>query len=669
MSLLFPKHSKSEEDEAQLRNDSGPFRIEASRHKEVLKRRRELLWVIFLLLFLVVLTLFEVRLVSISQQLPFEHSIFFFGLVNFNMVLLLLLLFLIFRNVVKVYIERRHGFFGSSLKTKLVVSFASFTFIPTFLIFLMSVFYINSSFDKWFSVKTSAVLKGALEVTQAYYFNSTQRNYHFAHLIADSIRSGRSSSRMNEFLAKQVREFSLDAVEFYPRISQRVLQMADREALPEIPRPSVEFLRKALIERVEASTIQTFAEGNLVRVVVPVEKSGALVVSSFLPLSLTSKVEDISQVYNEFRESNPLEYPLRSIHLTILAMVTFVILLAATWFGFHLARQLSIPLVQLGRATRRVAGGDYTPVQIDSGSEEITSLVDSFNQMTVTLAQSERDVRQANENLKQTLSDLDRHNRYIEVVLGNVSAGVISVDPRGRLATINKRAGALLKIHPADFIGRPIRDLLTQEYFRTFSELYKSMEQHRIERIQKEFSIHIQGDIVPVQMTLSLMRDQNGLNLGTLVVFDDMSPIVNAQRAQAWTEVARRIAHEIKNPLTPIRLSAERLQRKFGSDVRDPAFGECTSMIIRQTEELKNLVNEFTQFARLPELKPVLADLNETMDSAVQVFAASHAQVQFVVRKDPRLPPFYFDPGQIYRVLVNLIDNSVQALQGQKEAR
>jgi two-component system nitrogen regulation sensor histidine kinase NtrY len=389
---------------------------------------------------------------------------------------------------------------------------------------------------------------------------------------------------------------------------------------------------------------------------------GAVVVSSFVPLSLISKMNDITSAYDEFRDVNPLEYPLKSIYLIILGLMTLVILLAATWFGFYLAKQLSIPLVVLGRATKRVAGGDYAPVEVTSGSEEISSLVDSFNQMTLNLSNSEREVKSANSSLRETLENLDRHNRYVEVVLGNVSAGVISVDNRGKITTINRHAGNLLKIDPNKFIGRPVRELLTLEYFRTFSELLKTMQEHKVESLQREIKVSVNGETLPLLLTLSILKDEKGDEIGKILVFDDLTMILNAQRAAAWTEVARRIAHEIKNPLTPIKLSAERLQRKFGEEIKDPAFSECTTMIIRQTEDLKNLVNEFTQFARLPQAKPVMSSIHKVIDESLALFRTGHAGVDLRFEPDPDVPDFKFDPDQIKRVLVNLIDNAIAAV-------
>lgn len=655
-----------EGDEIPVANDLGNASEKGAPQLETRKRKREIVAVFVIAVLFVLLTWFEIRLFSISQQLPFVHSIFFFGLVNFNIVLLLLLVFLIFRNVVKVFVERRGKIFGSSLKAKLIAAFVAFSTVPTVLIFITSVFYINSSFDKWFSVKMAGVLKSSLEVTNAYYFNAKKKNYHFAHQIATQVRSAGGPTQVRNLLKNLRHTYALDALEYYPSLfGQRQVVISDDETIPLIPPVSLEFLQKGIKSQVDSSTIHQFGEGNLVRVIVPVKEGsdrGAIVVSSFVPLSLISKMNDISSAYDEFRDVNPLEYPLKSIYLIILFMMTLVILLAATWFGFHLAKQLAIPLVQLGRATRRIAGGDYTPVEVRSGSEEITSLVDSFNQMTNNLANSEREVNAANESLKETLADLDQHSRYIEVVLGNVSAGVISVDRNGIVTTINRRAGTLLKLEVEQFIGRPVRELLTLEYFRTFSELLKTMGDHKIESVQKEIKINVQGESVPLQMTLSILKTEHGEEIGKILVFDDMTPIVSAQRAAAWTEVARRIAHEIKNPLTPIKLSAERLQRKFGETISDPAFKECTTMIIRQTEDLKNLVNEFSNFARMPQAKPVIGSLHNVIEEALTIFRQSHPQVEIIFEPDQSLPDFKFDPDQIKRVLVNLIDNAIAAV-------
>ena len=659
---------------------------------ETRKRKREVFAVLLLALLFLLLTWFEFKLLGISQQLPFEHSIFFFGLVNFNIIILLLLFFLVFRNVVKVFVERRGRLIGSSLKAKLIAAFVAFASVPTALMFIVSVVYINSSFDKWFSVRMASVLKNSLEVNQEYIFSAKKKNYHFATQIAKAIEttSGKNPSalatltdapgkpglaaRSLDKQLEQMREvFSVDSVEYYPGLfGTRRTALTKDETLPEIPPVSLEFLRKGISLRIEASTIQEFGEGNLVRVIVPVSRGnekGALVVSSFIPISLISKMDDISAAHLEFQNLNPLQYPLKSIYLIILVLMTLVILLCATWFGFYLARELAIPLEILGRATQRVAQGDYQPVELSSGSAEINRLIANFNQMTSSLERSENEVLEANKNLTETLERLDEHSRYIRVVLANVSTGVISIDQNGVISTFNRHAGQLLGVKPEKYVGHQVLEVLNDQYIALFNELRNTMKKLDATTLQKEIRIEMDGRSIPLQMHLAILQDEKANEVGLVMVFDDLTMLINAQRAAAWTEVARRIAHEIKNPLTPIKLSAQRLEKKFGGQIQDPAFSSCIKMIISQTDDLKRLVNEFSNFARLPQSQPVMGSINVVVNDSLEIFRTAHRDVQFVFDADTQAPLFKFDPDQIKRVLINLLDNAVAAVEDVDQGR
>lgn len=627
---------------------------------ELKRRRREILSIFFISFLLAILVGVEVYIFRTSKTLPTLYALFFIGLVNVNIVLVLLLFFLIFRNLVKVFVERRNKIFGHSLKTKLIAAFTSFSAVPTILVFVISVFYINSSFEKWFSNRMIGILKNASEVIDSFISNEKRRNYDFAHLLAKEVQKMRSEKQIHSKLQELAKNYRLDAVEYYPQIfGERFLYMSKEMNLPAVPPASLEFLQKGLVSKDEVSTIHQLGDYNVLRVIVPVDKRadrGALVLSKFLILSPNSKINDIVGAYQEVRDNSLIEYPIKSIYMVMLFLMTLVILFAATWFGFYLAKQLAIPLVQLGQATKRIADGDYTPLKVQSGSDEITSLVASFNQMTENLSASEIE-------LQQTLRNLNQHSRYVEVVLGNVSTGVISVDQMGRITTINRRASDLLKIDPQAHLGKSARELLTIEYFRTFSEMLKQIQENQLSSIIREIRVNVRGESIPLLLTLSLLKDESGQELGKVLVFDDLTPIMNAQRAAAWTEVARRIAHEVKNPLTPIKLAAERLQRKFGSEITDPAFKECTLMIIKQVEDMKNLVNEFSQFARLPQAKPVPTDLHKVIEESLTIFTQAHSQVRFATEFDPQLPLLKIDPDQIKRVLVNLVDNAVAAQQ------
>jgi two-component system nitrogen regulation sensor histidine kinase NtrY len=645
---------------------------EAEQLLEKRKRRRELSTVFGLAFLFLVLTAIEYKLFGTAQQLPFAHSIFFLGLVNFNIILFLLLFFLIFRNVVKIFSERQTGLAGGSLKAKMIAAFVAFSIVPTALMFIVSVFYINNSFDKWFSEKMAGVLKSSLEVTNAYYLSAKRKNYHFAERVAGELR-GTPPADWGKRLGELRKRYSLDAVEYYPSLfGQRAVSVSPDEALPEIPPLSLEILERGIDDRNEASTIHKIESGNLVRVIYPVghtKAEGAVVVSTFIPLSLISQMDDIAAAYEDFRDVNPLEYPIKSIYLIILVLMTLTIMLGATWFGFYLARQLSVPLEELGEAAQRVAGRDYAKVEITSGSREINELVHHFNQMTEVLESSEREVRTANQSLHQTLARLNEHSRYIEVLLSTISTGVISVDPEGHITMVNRHAGKLLETDPERLVGKHIGKVLEREYYEILENMTEQMRTHRAESIQREVRIQIRGRSIPLQMTLSFLTDEHQTEIGMVLVFDDLTPVLGAQRAAAWTEVARRIAHEIKNPLTPIKLSAERLEKKFGGQIQDEAFRESIRRIIEQVDSLKNLVNEFNQFARLPKSNPVSSSLNKVIGDGLLLFQTEERVKQLTFAADESLPSFFFDPDQMRRIINNLVDNALAAIGTRADGR
>lgn len=640
--------------------------------QEKSKRRKEKFVIWGLVLLFLALIWFEFRLFKMSETLPFQHSIFFFGLINFNIILFLFLMFLIFRNVVKNFSEREGGPIGSSLKNKLIAAFVGFSFVPTALMFVVSVVYINNSFDRWFNEKMSSVLRSSIEVTNSYYLEAKNKNYHFASKVTEAIKQTRTLAGIEAQLEGLRRQYSLDAVEFYPSLlDDRLLSYAKEEGVPLVPSASLEFLERGVRDGLDASFIHQFAEGDLVRVIVPANWAGgqgAVVVSSFVPMSLIHQMEEIAAAYENFRDTDPLAYPVKSIYLIILVLMTMVILLCATWFGFYLARQLSIPLEKLALATQRVVKGDYQSLSVDTGSPEIKRLITNFNKMTEFLGKSETEVMEANQSLRKTLTQLNEHSRYIEVVLAHVTTGVISINEKNIVTMINRHAAKLLDIEPSKHIGKGIQEVLNNEYYNIFEGLLTSMKAHSAENLSKEIQITVKGRPLLLQMTISLLHDDQGRELGKVLVFDDMSLMLSAQRAAAWTEVARKIAHEIKNPLTPISLAAQRLQRKFGEEINDPAFSDCTNMIVNQVDGLKHLVNEFSQFARMPKTKLAMGSLNTTIEQALELFRQGELGYKLSFLPDTRLPDCLFDSDQIKRVVTNLVDNAVESVKGKKHA-
>jgi two-component system nitrogen regulation sensor histidine kinase NtrY len=629
---------------------------------ELKKRKREILSIFSISILLAFLIGVEVFIFRSGQNLPSSYVLFFIGLVNINLILVLLLLFLIFRNVVKVFIERRGKVFGSSLKSKLMILFVSFSVIPTLLVFIISVFYLNSSFEKWFSQRMLSVLRNASEVIDTFIANEKKRGYEFARIATKELSKKNISNPalVGHQLEKIRSQYQLDAIEYYKDLLTQRSVAQDKTLNSEIvPGLTFDFLQRGLTEHDEASTIQIFGDYNLLRVMVPLDKKkdqGVIIITKFLNLTPGSKFDDIVGAYQEFHSNSIVEYPLKSIYFIMLIVMTLVILFAAVWFGFYLAKQLSIPLVQLGRATKRVAAGDYSQLEIESGSEEINSLIGSFNQMIGNLSSSELE-------LQQTIKNLNEYTRYVEIVLKNVSAGVISVDMNGHLTTINRRACELLQINPENAVGKHFRATISEENYKLFAGIVRSMQENSLVSLQKEVRIMVDKETIPLSIHISILKNEAKSEIGRIMVFDDMTPIVNAQRAAAWTEVARRIAHEIKNPLTPIRLSAERIAKKFGGQITDPAFQDSIRMIVSQVDDMRILVNEFSQFARLPQINTIPGQLNQVLKQTAMIYVEALPQINFELIFAPHLPEFKFDPDQMKRVFVNLIDNAVGAVQ------
>ncbi len=635
-------------------------------NQESKKRKREILLIFVISILLAFLIGVEVYVFRSGQNLPAPYIIYFIGLVNFNLVLVLLLLFLIFRNVVKIFLERRSKLYGSSLKSKLTVAFAAFSVIPTTLVLILSVFYLNSSFEKWFSGRMVGVLKNASEVVDSFLVQEKRRGYEYADAISDIILNTPENQIQNQL--KKLREnYKLDAVEYYSEIlADRKISQDYSNIAVTIPKVQLDFLQKGMLYRSKSSVIHVFSESHLLRMMSPLEgagkNKGVVVVSKILNLSPGAKLDDIIGSYQELQNNLLIEYPLKSMYFIMQIVMSLVTLFAAVWFGFHMAKQLSVPLVQLGRATKKVAGGDYSPLEIRSGSEEINNLIGNFNQMISNLSSSELE-------LQQTLKNLNQYTKYVEIVLGNVSAGVLSVDMNGHVTTMNRRAGELLSVDPIQAVNRHFRQVVTDENYQVFSNFVRLMQENKLTQLQKEIRVDIDGESIPLSVHISILKNELQEEIGRIMVFDDMTVIINAQRAAAWSEVARRIAHEIKNPLTPIRLAAERISRKYGTQISDQAFTDSIQMIITQVDDMRDLVNEFSQFARLPQLKPIETNLNQVLTDASQIYKDNHSEVQFTFLLDVDLPNFKFDPSQMKRVFANLVDNAVAATEKKSDPK
>jgi two-component system nitrogen regulation sensor histidine kinase NtrY len=637
--------------------------------KERLKRKRERIAILSLLALFLTLMVLEFRISRVSSTLPFVNSIFFFGLVNLNLIILILLLWLVLRNVGKLFIERRRNVLGSRLKTKLVVSFLSFSIIPTLLLFMISALYINTTFDKWFSIKIQNTLETALEITRIYYRGADQTAAHFAEHIAKGTASRLSSGRVNKrklekYLESQRELLALDVVEFYSGpLEERVMAVRDSDDW-EFPAPRISLdLLDAGFSGKPGNIIHHAGNGDWVRALAPVRLPdsttvlGLIVVSRYVPVTLVNKVDEISSVIQDYKDINPLKYPVKTAYFLILILITLVIIFVAIWIGLYMARELTVPVERLVKGAQMVGAGDLDTVIQSSGHDEIATLVESFNRMT-------RDLKENRERLTEAGRDLERRKIQLEAILANVGTGVISLDQDGRITTFNRAVSQLLEVHPDRAIGRLYTEALTGEAAALSGVFEKAMNSSAPMRSPEVMQVNLKIG----GTTKSVAAIATSLPTGAVVVIDDMTSLVKGQREMAWREVARRIAHEIKNPLTPIKLSAQRMQRKLGdlTGKEGQLVRECTETIIQHTDELKQMVNEFSDFARMPEVTLESDSLDDTIRETLALYEQAHTDVRFVYRPDAELPKFEFDRDQIKRVLINLFDNAVSALKEMK---
>ena len=380
------------------------------------------------------------------------------------------------------------------------------------------------------------------------------------------------------------------------------------------------------------------------------------------------RMNGISRGYEEYEQVLMLRKPIKLAHYITLSIMTLLIIFLALWFSFYLAKGIIGPIQKIVDGTRLVASGNYD-VHIDvAAPDEIGALVESFNKMAGELKHGKNELEKTNTELFRRTVELEQRRSYMEVILANIATGVIAVDAAGRITTINPSAENILNIKAEHLIKRKYREVLRPPYDAIVQELTDELNLTKSGSVGKTIRLRLGTETKTLMVNFNILKDEDNRYMGMVVVLDDLSHIEKAQRASAWREVARRIAHEVKNPLTPIQLSAQRLKKRYRSQVSKDidVFDECTNTIVTQVDELKKLVNEFSNFARMPSANPSPNNLNQIIEETLLLYQQGHKNVDINFEKFNTPPVFNLDREQIKRVIINLLENALHAIDGKQ---
>jgi two-component system nitrogen regulation sensor histidine kinase NtrY len=628
---------------------------------------------------------------SIIFYRPVEPSllpsnIWLLTLINVNVILVVVLLLLLSRNLVKLYFERRHKLLGAGFRAKLVAAFIGLTLIPTFLLFIVASGLISSSIENWFGIQVEQSLKSSLDIARSYYEATKTR-------AADVGRAvGRESARerpepsaqqrmLDRLLAEPTTGLGVTAVSLYTRAGVLVARATSGKHATGHPAkggssrhsdaaPLGQLLSKARQDQ-EADATFSDANGDLLRVAVPIRGAGpdapaVVIVDSLLPSQVTGKLDDISRAMEDYNQLKAFKTPIKSAYVVLFLAVTLLIVFSATWFGFYIARGITGPIQKLLDGTRAVAAGDLAVRVETESTDELRELVDSFNTMTNDLRMSKSSLEAVNQSLRRSNVESEQRRTYIETVLETIATGVIATNPEGRITTFNRSAEMILQSSADAVKGRSYDDAFKEFGLESLAKDLRRLIDQNGDTIERELSTQIGGFAITLRFSIALLRGHQRQFMGAVLVFDDLSELLKAQKLAAWQEVARRIAHEIKNPLTPILLATERLRKKFTQDPDEfsSIFDESTRIVMNEVNTLKTMVDEFSKFAKMPAPSPHLCDLHALLNEVVFLYRSAHKDLDITTQFADGLPPLMLDPAQIKQVFMNLFENAISAMNG-----
>ncbi|VAX24620.1 hypothetical protein MNBD_NITROSPINAE03-1491 [hydrothermal vent metagenome] len=652
----------------------------------ITRRKRKTRYVILgASILFVIMTAAAILLQDSGVDAPISNDIAVALVLNLNLILLVVMVLLVVRNIVKLYFERRGGIAGSRFQTKLVIAFLAMTLIPSALMFAVASELISDTVDKWINSQIEQTLQESLQVAESLYRDSenktTARAMYISRLVEKrGLASKKQGGKLSAILKQKISEYDVDMIQVYNAdfelISQAVKYPSSGVISFNLKTHSEMLAKAALGEAV--SKVEERGENNLAISVMPTppnlksgQVKGVVVVIKLVSQELIEKVHSIVNAFQDYKQLTLKKEIIKASYQVTLTLVTLVVVFSAIWFGFYIAKGITVPLKKLSEATESVAKGNLdVRVDIPVKNDEVGRLISAFNNMILDLKNFKEQIERSNKELSESNTELYHWGQYIEAVLENVG-GVISIDKTGEITTINESAAGTFDVSRSKARGRNYKKVFESSHLSAIRKVIREMSDAGGKTIEREINMSVNGRRRTLKTSVSVLTDHNDQYMGMVFVFDDVTDLIAAQRTIAWREMARQIAHEIKNPLTPIQLNAQRMRRKYQQKAEDfpKVLDDATNIIIQEVDQLKTLVDRFSKFARQSdtaslELKPEPNLMHDLIFEIVKLYKDTSPGVKLLTDLDPSIQLVNIDAEQIRRVIINLVENAMDALNG-----
>jgi two-component system nitrogen regulation sensor histidine kinase NtrY len=617
----------------------------------------------------------------------FLSEVVLYALSVADLTMLAALVFVLARNIVKLIVERRRGLPFARFRAKLVALLLGMTVVPALLVLVVGSELIRESVDQWFNAPMDEVLSSANKIAGDYYHErQILVSDHAARLARALSAVDLSSAGVRPIRDLVTPDVTLERVRMVqvlrvapgggraPRV-EPVVDVVATDMPAGYSRPSAERLAvQALSGKAGARSVETLgSSGDLLHAAAVIRSkdgkaTGVVVATDYLTGDLAARSRRMTQAFEKYNQLRVLKRPLTGVYLSFFLMVTLLILVGSTWMGLYLTKRITRPVQMLAAAAREIGAGRLDQRVEPQSNDEFGSLVEAFNTMAGELVASRRKVDRATIELEGKHQEVEGRRRYIETILERITTGVISVDTVGAIATINSAAARLLGLNRAS-VGQPVQTIFERPDLQPIGSLLAGVGRRRGEPVAQEIAMPRDGQELHLAVVATALVGESGAPAGAVLVLDDVTPLIRAQKVAAWREVARRLAHEIKNPLTPIQLCAERMRRHFaGAPPASKALvDECTTTIVGEVESLKGLVDEFSQFARMPAPRTVPTDLAQLITETIALYNGILTDVRIERRFADAVPLVRLDAEQIRRVIINIVDNAIEAMERRGE--